>query len=824
MAQPSNTETQSNFEGDNEPIQTDNITYDISETETDNKLDDTAPPITESSSDDIDIDADPGSLFIQSVTCEPEGDNHILTVKVSFNFNANDTNGQNNHKAIDLKIEHFHEGSFLTLDETVLTGNRRRVVTESSVDTEAYRTFKFTAIGPVQIDRIRALAFPRTTSSGHWSVAQGLGLTYIHESPILCPMEEAGETDSYGDLTSSQSQTQEVTEPRPSATDPVYPEPTLSEGDTLPPVQTTTTSTDYYPEQPISATESENIDVPTDGSFLDINCGDLDAVGAGMCCTSPTQTNNAVVFEVPSTTWKSAKRYFPQAMSEDLTSCDLKPPVESGDSCTSYHIKERMSMYYHNHIPGWFFPTGVDSLSDIRAINGPDENGYPASPKEFPVKYDNVDYNADVFNDLEKFIEGHVEPNKTGGEVITFTCDVTGERTNTPPGAVGWHKRDATDGLTYFGDGLAKKEPISDGLDLSTDPTKKYFAPKYNSEWSNYEYTGSLTDNKKGVRVIEGAWDKSTAYYTTAAGGTYLAPMTYKPIFDREFYQVKMNIVENWKTSDGHIWNVDRLAAFGFEYIKPHPESGNLIGNYSNKTPYFGGGRHGNAFRQSGSTYMYVSDDGKIALMYSVTAGWQFVDTLDGYPITVLLPEEYDLPQASGMSWQGPRSGEHENGRLNISYHTGNIIDAGDGVELELSANEEEPWMANLNVQLTNSESSSTSTGKYNKNELIFEFVQNSLFQVTNNTSGDSVIWNLSGDFPEIGRHKELLFRAESGNNYIVNIVFSAIEVSEDTSGDASIQSTGSNGAHVGMSRTTSATSLREDPHVSTFFGEDYNM
>jgi hypothetical protein len=733
------------------------------------------------------------SVPAENIFCSAEAE---LTIQIDYEFYES--------MFINIAVEKNTDDSWESITGTI-TGNGQIKV---DIVGPGSRIVKInTANETLGIDRIRIWAAPVGTS-GRWPWAMANDMTAVHNSTFDCGKEDIT-TEVSQTNTSSGYASQSTTE-----TNDVPPvTTTTTTSDVLPPVTTTTTTSNYIPPPVVSNTETEGDEVAYDGSFLDLNCG-VQETTQGMCCTSPTQTNNAVILEnTTPTVWASAKRFFPQASSVDITSCDLQPPKQVTESCNSFHTQERMSIYRPDYIPGWFHPTQAGSLRDIRAINGPDEGGYTASPRNYDIRYNDVDYNVDIFNDTEQYHEGHTEPKAEAADVITFTCEADGDLTAIPPGASGWHKRDFTDGLTSKGDGMAKKTPVADGLELSTDFNADYFTPKYNEDIADYVYTGKLTDQKVGVRVIEGAWDKSTEYYTTDMGGTYIEPLTYKSIFDREFFEVTDNLVENWKAGDTD-WNTENLNAFGFEYMVQ--ATGGLVGDKSRKAPSFGG--TDNTFRSASSEKIYVSEDGKIALMYSITAGWQFVDTLGGFPITVILPEDATLFDSVGQ--HGPRRGEHENGRLNITYHTGVIHSfEGDGTTVDLSANDDGDVSFSTDLSFALGDEGNV-TGTLNNNEITFELT-NDYASITNGTSGDSVMWSLSEDNNETGRHMPLRFVVNDDEPYNVNFVFLGTTTTESNA--ASIQSEQTTEAVV-SSNTIPTSGLADDPHLTTFFGEKYNM
>lgn len=629
-----------------------------------------------------------------------------------------------------------------------------------------------------------------------------------------------------------------------------------------------------------------------DGSFMSFNCGGGYHSAEGWCCTSPTQTKNSIIFEnhAPGT-FKSAKRYISQSSGVQITSCDLRTQAEQDEYCDEKHVIESLSEWRDDYIPDWFRPSDYDETGkDFIAIAGPIAEG---NTYKSPNEFQSVPASPSITNPNEHFYEHgfSLEDNKVHAkEVITFTCEVTGDKTALPPGATGYHKRDYTDGLTSestkHGEplGMAKKTSISTELEISNDFNENYFSPKLdiNNTEDRQPTENSVYSELKGILAVEGNWNKSTENYRTYSGLSWVEPFSYKSIFNRGFFKETKNIVENWKTSgdtnnfgtSGINWNIQNLKAFGFEYMKSDSDS---TGEFSNKTADVIAPE--NSFRESSHSTMYVSDDGKVALLYSVTLGWQFVNTIGGHPITVFLPEGKDDEIFKMTEMHGPRMGNHENGRLQIIYQVGQTEVFGENSNLQLVSGEYTPggdleYFAK-DITITPSEESEQTdngwvvSGLFNFNQITIEAsfdegtTQYGELMITNHSAGDSVLWANheyeSYDDLFLRQPMKFIFPGTQDQFYYVYFTFNGFsELTETEDSTNVVQSntqsedsanTGTDGSNDGDDQLNTAQNMNSqiqnigvgaklgatsngssgasgagDPHINTFFNETYEM
>jgi hypothetical protein len=591
-----------------------------------------------------------------------------------------------------------------------------------------------------------------------------------------------------------------------------------------PVVSQTATSGGVGPVDPV-VSQTATSGTP-DGSFLNDGCNDG---GGPNCCISPTQTNNVVILE-KGNGWNTGKRYVAQAEGDAITSCQMRTPLEGGvanddSECNNHGLLELFSIWSPDHIADWFKPTDYSFGRDWLGINtklfdcGWKSNlGVPQFYGCDEHQYDPVP--AGPLTDTSKWPNGFVAHKVLYKEVITMTCEAGGDQTKYPPGLSGFHKRDFTDGLTAEStlgnpQGVAKKTELFDGGDeLSSDFNANFFAPKLNDEVDDYSDNIDRSEFK-GIRVIEGNWDKSTEYYTLDTSGTYLAPLTYKPLFQRQYFNHTANIVSNWETPSA-AWNIANLESFGFEYMVS-AENGQ-VGNKTGLVPDFL--NHDN-LNQSGSRDMYVSSDKLYALMYSIKYGWQFVDTLGGYPITVFVPgDDAGVPEAA-TQMRGPRWGEHEQGRLNLTYHTGvkSTFSADGEVNLVDQTGDTQYFSTDLKIGYTDlADGDQTIVGTLNHNSISISIPENRmLFTIINMDTGEEAEWQAG---LEEDRMKQIAFnKPGTQQRYMISLTW----MGYPAPAAQSIQS-GETSTETNVGGTTQNTGGQSDPHVNTFFGEKYDM
>ena len=572
---------------------------------------------------------------------------------------------------------------------------------------------------------------------------------------------------------------------------------------------------------------SSGTGIPDDGGqWLGANCADG---GGPNCCISPTQTNNVVILE-KGNGWNNGKRYVAQATGDSLTSCQMRTPLEGGvanddSECNNHGLLELFSIWSPDHIADWFKPTDYSFGRDWLGINtklfdcGWKSNlGVPQFYGCDEHQYDPVP--AGPLTDTSKWPNGFVAHKVLYKEVITMTCEEGGDQTKYPPGLSGFHKRDFTDGLTAEStlgnpQGVAKKTELFGGGDeLSSDFNANFFAPKLNDEVDDFVDNADHS-TFKGIRVIEGKWDKSTEYYTTDPSGTYLAPLTYKPLFQRQYFNHTANIVSNWETTS-EAWNIANLESFGFEYMV-QLENGQ-VGNKTGIAPDF---PENDNLNQSGSRDMYVSSDKLYALMYSIKYGWQFVDTMGGYPITVFIPgDDAGVPEAA-TEMRGPRWGEHEQGRLNLTYHTGvkSTFSADGAVNLVDQTGDTQYFSTDLKIGYTDLlDGDQTIVGTLNHNNISISIpADRNVFTIINMDTAEEAEWQAG---LEEDRMKQIAFnKPGTQQRYMISLTW----MGYPAAAAQSIQS-GETSTETNVGGTTQNTGGQSDPHVNTFFGEKYDM
>ena len=87
-------------------------------------------------------------------------------------------------------------------------------------------------------------------------------------------------------------------------------------------------------------------------------------------------------------------------------------------------------------------------------------------------------------------------------------------------------------------------------------------------------------------------------------------------------------------------------------------------------------------------------------------------------------------------------------------------------------------------------------------------------------------MWNLTEGNDETGRHKDIIFHVNDSEPYNVNFVFLGTTSAENDAPESDVVSIQSEEATQALvsSNTTEKASGIDDPHLTTFFGEKYNM